>query len=174
MKNPFKYLFLLTSLLSACASTPYKVKITEEIMNTFSKQVKKEKNLIMIASGWSFKEKLKTFVLRYAIVKKVGIEQARELFIETCEGLLKLANANEEIRPLLIDYPFTYKNLDIMISFDESTNASASPPFIALVSILDGVIRYKTDNCITNMFDTVHKETYEEALKIYNQKKFKT
>lgn len=52
----------------------------------------------------------------------MNLEEARRLYVEVVEDFLNRINNNKEIRSYLHDYPFTIKNLDLMIHFSEDTN----------------------------------------------------
>jgi hypothetical protein len=171
MKNlivPISIIVLLIPLLLACSSTSYEVGILSQIINTFSVKMKKVNNFTLVALGYerSTSSKLQSFVLRFTALNHVNVDEARELLISSCEQLLVQINANEKVKPWLADYPYTGNNLDVILSFNEDEYFKrVSPPYIASISALNGRLFYATYE--NGKFTNVHKETYEEALKIY-------
>jgi hypothetical protein len=161
-------LIVVILILAACSSTPYEIELSRQIINTFSIKMKKVNNLTLIGLGYRGGDpsgKLKAFSLTYVGQKFVNIEQARDLFIGLCEELLAQINANKKMKPWLADYPYTGKNLNIMLAFYEEPSKKVSPPYIALVSVLNGWVYYSTYE--NGKLTDAYEETYEDALKIY-------
>jgi hypothetical protein len=145
-------------------------------ITTFSMKMKKENDFSLVGLGYQRgcdSEKLKAFVLGFIAVNHVNVDEARDLFIGLCEELLDQINANEKMKPWLTDYPYTGKNLNIILAFYQAPSRLISPPYIALVSVLNGNVCYSTHE--NDKFSDVPVETevlietYEEALKIYKE-----
>lgn len=161
-------LFVLNLILFACVSTPCQIKFSREIINSFSKKIFKNKNLALIGHGYGSGDisgKFDRFILRFAGPNHLDINHAWDLCIDLCEELLEQINSNEKMKPWLSTYPYKGKNLDIILSFEEESFKDVSPPYIALVSVINGKIFYSTEE--NDKFTRVHFETYDEALKIY-------
>lgn len=169
MRHLFCCLILLIPMMLACSSTPRKITLSREIMNNFCEEMKTQNNLIMtgIGQGNLSAEHLKSFCLSFTTVKYVNLEQARKLFVSACEQLLAKVNKDEQIRPCLSNFPFTGNNIEIMLSFKDEYGERVSPPSIAFVFVSKGIVYYS--NYDNEKFIDVFNETYEEALKIYQE-----
>jgi len=90
------------------------------------------------------------------------IESARKLIIKTIDKFLMEVNSNEEIRPFLVEHPFTIKHISIGI-LSESKRSGLS-----CVSNYKNELTYRQDNPDLNNLQSmdVHSETYEEAVRI--------
>ncbi|KPK33082.1 MAG: hypothetical protein AMS24_02180, partial [Chlamydiae bacterium SM23_39] len=97
------------------------------------------------------------------------IDKARELLVYAAEVFLNEFNSFEKIRPYLANYPFTSKNIDLSIFFHDEKNNSYASPHLTYVFLGYGeTVNYVKKN-ENNQFQTVHEETYEEALAIVNK-----
>ncbi len=95
----------------------------------------------------------------------IKVSKSGEILLEVCEGFLKRVNNDRKLRPYLVEYPYNGTNIDIMILFVDPTNNWVMPPYIALAANFQGEVYYRTTN-IGRKLVHLHKETYEEALKI--------
>jgi hypothetical protein len=163
MKKIFKSLLLLWPVLCACSSVPYDEKLRYQLIQDYSKDIQKKKNLTMIAIGGGQQGRL--FVVRYSTQQNVNLEQARELLVDTCEGFLKRVNNDQKFRPYMLEYPYNDTNIDISIRFGDSNNDRAKPPYIAIAANQKGKVYYYTSNIKEKLVD-FHAETYEEACEI--------
>jgi hypothetical protein len=151
--------------------------LADNLMNAYSKEVRKTKNLLLFGSGGSMTTDVRVLSPSYEYLGNMDLCQARFLYIETVEGLIRKVNNNEEIRPYLHNYPFTEKNIALAIGFIDKQENRVKEGYIALVFMLDnenGLIYYNIYNSETEMLETIYIEPYEEALKIVNEQKAKT
>jgi len=76
---------------------------------------------------------------------------------------------NKKLRPFLHSYPMTIKNLEFGISSDYKEFEVKSKDSISInyAFCINGIIYYES-NDENDRLQPVHKETYEEALKIVN------
>lgn len=118
--------------LTSCESVCYEEQILHCIIHTHAKGQLINHNLKLDGSGGSIPDQVKGFSLSYVTDKPMRIAEARQLFVEGAEELLKMINSNEQLRPYMSNYPFTIANLDYMIAF-EKRNRYFDPPFVALV-----------------------------------------
>jgi hypothetical protein len=167
MKNILKKLFLLAPFLCACSMIPKNEKFRSQLIQDFSKDMQKNKHLTLIAIGGGQNGRL--FCLSYVTQKKLNLEQARKLLIDVCEGFLERVNNDQQLRPYLVGYPYNSTNIDVMIRFVDHNNDRTQPPYIALASNHQGKVFYNTST-ISEELSHLHKETYEEACKIANEK----
>jgi hypothetical protein len=112
----------------------------------------------------------------YISYQKLNIDDARAFYLEIVEGLINKANADEEIRPYLHNYPFTEKNMSIGLVFFNEKNDFMQDGFVASMTMLDnenGLIYYRIYHPETEMLETIYIEPYEDALKIVKEQKAK-
>ena len=62
--------------------------------------------------------------------KKLNLEESRKLVVSIVEDYLEAINKNEELRPFLRDYPFTAKNLGIMVINQDENGDEVYDPYI--------------------------------------------
>jgi hypothetical protein len=91
--------------------------------------------------------------------------------IKLVEEFLRRINADEEIREHLVNFPFNAKNLDFTISLRDKNghaikNDNANIDLIYSVQLLKGEIDYHILNEMQAALQTIHTETYDEALAI--------
>ncbi len=87
------------------------------------------------------------------------------------EDLLRRYNQDEEIRPYLKNYPFTSKNLRIVIYLVDQKgidihNTGNSKEFLSAIYQSWGRVRYAIENDEKPNPQDIFEETYEEALSI--------
>ena len=143
------------------------IKIVNQIQSKVEKKLTADGTVFVEARVTAMFNEVKELGFRLRSTKKLNLEETRVLYVNCVAALLKEVNENEKIRPYLIKYPFTYENTDILIAFRERD--SVPPPYIALVLKANEFISYSTYNNKINFFDTLHRETFEEALKIVEE-----
>ncbi len=165
-----KCLIFFLLMLSACgdkydfAHEPKYVHLAYGIMNKTAIELNKEKKMELIKIGGAMMHEVEELDMSFVFSEKLELKQARELMVFTVSLLLKNVNTNEEIRPYLIHYPFTAKDLYIcLVSSQDQYNT------IDVISSSSGKIRYKISG--EPMSIQIHEETYEEALKIIEKEK---
>ena len=166
MRQYYFLLILLIPTLFACASTHPKIQIANSIMNDFCNEMKIKNNFVMTGIGQcnSPPDNLRALSISFLSEEKLNLDQARKLFICTCEEFLSAVNSDEHVRPWLSNYPFTGQNLEVMLSFKLKNGLRIGPPFVTFVFVSQGMIYYSTYQ--NEQFIDIHKESYEEALKI--------
>ena len=97
--------------------------------------------------------------------KIADVEEARKLILTCVQEFLNEANSNEDFRPLMKVYPFTEKNISIIVIFYDEEGRDIHYPYIS------SIIKRATAIDYTSMGPTVYDpyaqeitETYEEAL----------
>jgi len=72
---------------------------------------------------------------------------------------------NTSIRPYLHDYPFTWRNIELKISFYDQ-NGRSIPGKLAYITTVNGIVYYLSYDKITEGLVDMHEEPYEEALRL--------
>lgn len=151
--------------ISACGvtyDTP-RAKESYRIMNAFTSQMYKEKGFRVLGIGSAMPDCVRQLIIHFTSNQKVDISQARILLIDLIDKFLAKVNEDMEIQQYLLNYPFNENNLEMSITFCENGD-SIPPPHIAIVMILDGRICYSINT--DNQYETVFRETYQEAINI--------
>ena len=177
-RSQMKILIKIGYVLLLLSSYLYADHATEglRILNENSNEVKKKYDLITYGSGGAMMEDIEILDLRFNSVKKLTISEARKFYVNIIEELISKVNNDKKVRPYLHDYPFTRKNVDIMIVFYNSHNyikKNLVEENVALIGMtIKGHIIYKIyDHTKDEYHDlvTIHEESYEEALKIVQE-----
>ena len=130
------------------------------------KDMSKQHKLSYFGGGGAFLYNVKNINISFASREMMDLGQARKLLISCSEELLRRINANDRIRPYLEHFPFSEKGIDLSISYFDSKLNHIQSKYIAGVFIINGNICYAVYDQEASTLKTVHKESYQEALKI--------
>jgi hypothetical protein len=161
----------MTSIHAEEHESPDYTHYANEIIHSFSKQIKKEFGFNCEASGGSMPYDVEKISMQFDASCTATIEKARELEVRITEKFVECINAHEKIRPFLREYPFPSSRADIMISFSKPKKFNLSNDSVELVFHVKNKIFYKAkkpDN--PHLYATIKEEPYEEALKIVQGK----
>jgi hypothetical protein len=178
MKNiKFILLFLLLNVIDISATEKNYSKLSSKILDEFSNKILKENGLEISFIGGSYTTDVRCILIYYKCKKKLNITEARKLFVQCVEDLISRYNSNKEIRPYLHMYPFTIRNINFGISFDEDINNRVKSPYISLMFSGNDGIRpdfltfYSTiDGDVVNQKE-IYEEPYTESVKIVRESK---
>jgi hypothetical protein len=167
----FLFIFLM---LGACNNTPTvepyhrseHSKIAEKITAKTVQKIEAETNLRLIGIGGGMMGHVRMMAMSFEHVGELSVEQGRELIIYCTNEYLSAINTNTEIRPYLIHYPFTSKDIEIRIFIKNPNSKNLPLESLCYVSEIKGVIEYELENSLSDNPKTSHEETYEEAVKI--------
>jgi hypothetical protein len=148
-----------------------KWKIADEIYdNEIGKkvflQLKREKKLKVIESGWGLRGKktIRCMHCGFQYFNEITLDEARELLVEAANLYLKTINENERIPPFLENYPFGPENIEIRIFIYDSKGKNPSKEKLQYITLQDGKFRYSTGELDSQgLFKDICVETYEEA-----------
>jgi hypothetical protein len=115
--------FILLENCQGVPLLPYE-KYVDEIINSFTKDMRKEYGLVCVGSGGRMACGVETIKILFYAYRKATIEEARELMVKTKEKLVEKVNAHKKIRPFLIEDPFTWHGADIYIAFHKPCSTS--------------------------------------------------
>lgn len=109
------------------------------------------------------------FEVTFESYEELDLDQARKKLINCVHEYLNLINTNELIKPYLHNYPFTYKQLLFRLSFHDKNHEYVNNNFVALVWLNEDRVVYMIKE--ESSLKYLHKETYQEALKLVVDKK---
>ncbi len=148
---------------------PLYVHLSDEVIIKTAKELKNEKNIYLIGHGGQLMYDVKKLFISFTCDETIAIKEARNLIVYSTQKFLFNINSNEQLRPYLHISPFHVKDIDLAISFDEI--AEKNDQTIDFVSIHNGQIIYDVSDEV-EVLKTIHKESYEEALKIVGNEKY--
>jgi hypothetical protein len=94
-------------------------------------------------------------------------EEARKLIVNCVNDFLTAVNNNQQLKPLLRDYPFTANNIDLTIFNYDKNRSLYQYPSIAIVNASKGKVSFFTKHeSIKYGYHTEKYETYDEAIAI--------
>ncbi len=162
--------FVLLILTFGCARPFSYVELAGQIRSQTGRQLEKEKGLRPVGTMGQMMDDVQSIGLFFQYFQLVDLAESRALVVYATQTFLKNINNNKEIRRYLHNYPFTVKNLEITIFVSQEDGDSPPQGNIQVVSMDNGVISYELT--ATSKFEpwpVLHKETYEEALKIVGE-----
>ncbi len=137
-----------------------------KVMTDFSQNYMKPQGFLLSGIGSAMPDKIHELDVDYTSSIYVNVEQARKLFIDNSQIFLNEINGDTILRPYLVEYPFTEKNIAFTLSFENERAQMYPPPYIAYVSIINSKIYYHFYLAEQEKLLNIHEETYQEALKI--------
>lgn len=170
MKLFFTYGVMLVMLpfLFGCSSfwhpLPDYEKIADDITEKTAKKLKEKKNLYLIGTGGGMMHDIQMMAMSFHFYQEVDLKKARELVVYAANEYLLDINNNEEIRPYLHEYPFTAKNVEIVIFFYNPDGSKVAPGKIKVAAVKRGKVVYYIDYPEQYTLKSIYEETYEEAL----------
>lgn len=145
-------------------------KIADNITAKTAEKLKREKGLICVGTGGQMMGDIQVMDMGFNFYEVVSIDTARQLLIDAAQEYLSAINASEEVRPYLHDYPFTAKNVEIVIYFYNSDGHKVPSSKLNIAAAEQGKLFYYIDYPEKSALKTIHEETYEDALKIVDLK----
>lgn len=166
-------LIFMSIVITSCSQEPTmseRSKLAYQISRGISEQLKNKYDLDFRGIGLSCSsdgKTLKTLKLNFSLTHLVTKEEGRDLILKCVEDFLHKINESKEIRPYLVQFPFTYKNIELVILFySDARYEPTLDPNIWSISLVDGIINYKIADA-QNLFinKSWEKESYDDVLK---------
>ena len=144
----------------------------DEIMREFEKEVYEEYGIKAWSSGGSMPSDIEKLKMGFTLYEKGTIKGARKLLVTLTQKLADMVNAHKEIRPYLREYPFGLNRAYVSLSYDNRDGSSKNDNSVTHVCQGKQGIAYSTDdpNGFAG-FRKLHRESFEEALKIIQAEK---
>jgi hypothetical protein len=161
------FFLVLTLFVNAEEDTiPEYERYVDELVKTFALEMKNDLNLYCVGDGGRMPRDVEEIAIDFSINRRATLDEARKMEVYATEKLLQKINAHEKIRPFLREYPFTPARVGIRITFDDEFNAHYSDGTIAYMNLARGKIFYSYQDPIAGKLIDIHKESYEDALKL--------
>ena len=160
----FTWVILLNSVLIAEEDSKF-WKIVDDIIREQAIYLKNKHGMVLSATGGASEGtgKVKEIVVSFNFDKMVDIPEARKFLLECVEDFIERVNASEELKPGLCEFPFTVQSLEYDLAF-LNLKTYEDYPGVAFVNIYKGKIDYSESKGKMEPFNTIYRETYEEAL----------
>lgn len=148
--------------------SPYVSQITRSL----AEEMKSELGLICQGDSGMMHGEVEVVGIKFAASRRATLEEARALQLFVMERLVQKINAHEKIQPFLQERPFTYKRVDIFISFSgkQGEQSDGTVQYVFNVPDMTSIIRnknrifYRANDPFTDQPTEVWDEHYEEAV----------
>jgi len=146
-------------------------KISDKITAKTAENLSRKYQLDPIGSGGSMMHDVKKLALSFNCYHPLSVDDSRALIVKCVNEYVKSVNDDKEIRPYLHDYPFTEKNIELVIFFYEDNQfTKIEPGQVSNVSTINGKVFYKTRSAEDQYKrETLHEESYAEAVRIVRE-----
>jgi hypothetical protein len=161
------------SFFLGCSSfghqSPYYVKLAHEITAKTANKLKDQKNFYLAGTGGQMMDDIEMLMMGFYFYYEVDLETARTLVVYAIKEYLLEINNDQEIRPYLHEYPFTAKNIEIIIWIYNPDRSNLSSEKIYNISAINGLIDYYMRGSEKYSRQVICEETYEKALNFVNK-----
>jgi hypothetical protein len=142
-------------------------KLVNEILFSTGEAIEKKYKIKVVGDGAAMPGgDIRELSLIFNTKKRLSKQSLRKLLVECSDELLNQINSNLEIRPFLNVYPFTEKNIEIVIFNHDQNGRGLTDPEISSAEISRGLLIYRTvDPADSFKYKNEFEETLEQALK---------
>lgn len=179
-KMKILFVAIFTILLFGCSSDSKGGKLLTKVRSEHVKELYKKNQFIPSATGAGGNGKKFNLIYLWLSTKKpLTIDTARRLLLESLKDLIDRVNSFEELHPYLVEVPFGYDKYEYSIDTIDQNGVveffldQPEPKHISYVLLSHGELRYNIFVKGTKKIVTLHREPYEEALKIAENEKKK-
>ena len=152
-------------LLTGCSSydSPKYVRIANDITMKTAGKLNDQAQLHLAGIGGGMMDNVQMMAMMLDYYNEVEFKKARELIVYVVNTYLEEINNNIEIRPYLVEYPFTARNVEVVIFFYCSEGISVPEGKIKIVAAKEGKIIYYIDQPENDSIKAIYQETFEQA-----------
>jgi len=162
------FIFFVSSCNQSPLGAGYKLRDDEYLVDIVerqaARQLQKELSLQLVGTGAQMMDEIRMLSLNFEYDKPIEAYEGRKLLVRAVDVFLATINANEEIRPYLIQYPFKPENIEIRIFLRSADRSDVPPGKLSVVTALEGVLEYDIEHPVTTRLVTAYQETYQEAV----------
>ena len=126
------FLAIIVASFTSCSAKSYS-QYAQHAINVHADQMHQTMNWDLWGIGGAWTTDVRTLSLKYYVYDQVDIAGARRLYVLGVESLIKLVNADLEIRPYLRNFPFTYRNTDILLAISRPDLTNYGKGYVSLV-----------------------------------------
>lgn len=134
-----------------------------------ARKINHQTGLKLIGTGGGMINQINFMAMSFSHYGDLSIEEARELLVYCVEEYLNAINADEKIKPHLVRYPFTPREIEVNIFIRKQDGKNQSVGSLSVVGEVNGKVTYDISQPFPKIAQEVYKETYEEAKKLVEQ-----
>lgn len=141
-------------------------------LNSYFKNVERELGWKYFGSGSSNLEEEPVLVIDFCGTQRLTVPEARKLYIAETQKVINRYREKQKSWWYASKVAFSAKHLDYVVGFVDPSYEYYEFPFVAKISTIRGEIIYKTydpEKSGPTKFQTIHREPYEEALRIVQE-----
>jgi hypothetical protein len=118
-------------------------------------------------TGEGMRQQFLGLEIYFKVYRKLTKEEAREIVLECTQEFLNDINGNEDLRPYLKEYPFTFSNVEIALYIENSDRTDIFHPDICIAACTPKGVEFITDDPEKkHTFKEIILESHEEALEL--------
>jgi len=145
-------------------TTPLEI-ATDQIFNSFVKEMREKHQLRCHSIGGKVQGRVEEVGAKFQLIKHTSKDEAQKLLLALTERLVEKLNQDEEIRPYLIEYPFSTTRIKIRIIFTGSDHFSYDDGSMERITLENNQISYFKVPPEDDLFRAIlfYEESYQEA-----------
>lgn len=140
--------------------SPEYVGMAQKIRAEMAKNLSNRHHMQVIGISGGMMGTVNILGLDFQIPGPLTKDKLRKILIDCVEEFLVAINADEKLRPFLKNYPFTEKEIEIVIFVSDKNGRELYDPDISVASAVDGKIYFNTVD--KNKPKGPYKEWFEE------------
>ncbi|MCE5319036.1 MAG: hypothetical protein LLG04_16950 [Parachlamydia sp.] len=144
-----------------------------DLRSNFAREMRKELDLVCSGDSGRMHGKVEEIGLDFTAYRRANIEEARALQLYVMNKLVQAVNAHEKLASFLDERPFTYKRVNVSISFQGPNGRYCDGSVVYIYNISDLAVEesrnkffYSSIDPFTGDIVRILKEPYEEAVKL--------
>lgn len=143
--------------------------MADKITAQTAMKIEKETGLRLCGVGGGAINHIRKLNMSFNCFREISFDEGRKLLIYCVNEYLSAINANEEVRPYLIHYPFTPNDVEIEIFVRQPDNRDVAFGKLAVVFEVYGKVGYRISQEGPLSLKEAHEETYEEAIRVLEE-----
>jgi len=145
------------------------IRLLRQLQKDYVSYIQENTNLVCTSIGSTGLDPIEGFLFYFRYPERVEqseIHKARKIALNCSETLLSMINSNEALRPQLIEYPFTNKNIEVQVLFITNKNDPIESKSIQWVTVNKNGLKYDIHSDQKYGYITLVHESYPEAVRL--------
>lgn len=134
----------------------------------YGKEVERECGWDLFGVGGAVPEKIEQVKISFEAGRPGTVAEARRLAVPVALKMIERMNESRYLKPHLADDPATIKNISLTIGFTDEDPSKNRIDSVLILGVKNVVI-YSIHNEAKTMLIDLHEESFDEALKIWEQ-----
>ena len=146
--------------------------MAQQLTSDVAVKLKQRHNMVVVGVTAGLADAVNILGLEFQIRGPLSKEKLRSILVDCVEEFLISVNTNEQLRPFLKNYPFTEKEVEIVLYVLDATGRNVYHPEILVAVASHGIIWYATkDKNVKFGYKQDIEESYQTAFKIVQESK---